>query len=99
MERRPLRPPDRAGRRRPRAAAAPEAGVAAGRRSSFYSICGGTLFLVACSKAYAMRMSVGSLQGMPVKLTPNGDGFALNDSGNGGVGAFGTNAKGTVTVG
>ncbi len=36
---------------------------------------------------------------MPVKLTPNGDGLALNPSGNGGVGALGTNPNGTMTVG
>ena len=30
---------------------------------------------------------------MPVKLTPNGAGFALKPSGNGGVGAFGTSAE------
>ena len=36
---------------------------------------------------------------MPVKLTPNGAGFALNPAGNAGVGAFGTSANGTITVG
>ena len=36
---------------------------------------------------------------MPVKLTPNGVGFALKFSGKAGVGAFGTVPKGTMTVG
>jgi hypothetical protein len=36
---------------------------------------------------------------MPVKLTPYGAGFALNPSGNAGVGAFGMVANGTMTVG
>ena len=40
-----------------------------------------------------------SLQAIPVKLTPNGAGLALNPFGNGGVGSFGTIAKGTMTVG
>ena len=60
---------------------------------------GGTLFFVACSNAYARRISVGSLQAMPVKLTPYGAGLALKSSGNAVVGAFGTNANGTITVG
>ena len=41
----------------------------------------------------------GSLHAIPVKLTPKGAGFALKPSGNGGVGAFGTSPKGTITVG
>ncbi len=36
---------------------------------------------------------------MPVKLTPYGDGFASKPAGNAGVGAFGTSANGTITVG
>ena len=54
---------------------------------------------MACSNAYASSSSFGSLQAMPVKLTPNGPGFALKPAGNAGVGAFGTSAKGTITVG
>ena len=60
---------------------------------------GATRFFVACSNAYASASSVGSLHAMPVKLTPNGVGFALKPSGNAGVGAFGTIANGTITVG
>ena len=60
---------------------------------------GGTRFFVACSNAYASSISRGSLHAMPVKLTPNGAGFASKPSGNGGVGAFGTSANGTMTVG
>src|SRR3954447_16963008 len=60
---------------------------------------GGTRFFVACSNAYARRSSVGSLQAIPVKLTPNGAGLALKPSGNAGVGAFGIMANGTITVG
>ena len=37
-----------------------------------------------------MVMSVGSLHEAPVKVTPNGAGFAVNPAGNAGVGAFGT---------
>jgi len=44
-------------------------------------------------------ISVGSLHAMPLKLTPNGVGFALKLSGNAGVGAFGTVPNGTITVG
>jgi hypothetical protein len=36
---------------------------------------------------------------MPVKLTPNGDGFASKPEGNGVVGAFDTIPNGTITVG
>src|SRR3989442_16007433 len=64
-----------------------------------YGNAGGTRRLVACSKAYPSSMSRGSLQAMPVKLTPNGPGFASNASGNGGKGAFGTVPNGTITVG
>ena len=60
---------------------------------------GGTRFFVACSNAYASSISFGSLHAMPVKLTPYGVGFALKPAGNAGVGAFGTNANGTMTVG
>src|SRR5437588_13000648 len=60
---------------------------------------GATLFFVDCSNAYASRSNVGSLHAIPLKLTPNGCGFALNPSGNAGVGAFGTSAYGTMTVG
>ena len=44
-------------------------------------------------------MSRGSAQAMPVKLTPNGAGFASNQAGNAGVGAFGTSPNATITVG
>jgi hypothetical protein len=44
-------------------------------------------------------MSFGSLHEVPVKLTPSGDGRAPKPAGNGGVGAFCTRAKGTITVG
>ena len=44
-------------------------------------------------------MSRGSLQASPVKLTPYGAGCASNPAGKGGVGAFGTVANGTITVG
>jgi hypothetical protein len=44
-------------------------------------------------------MRRGSLQALPAKLTPIGDGLALNPSGSGGFGAFGTLPKGTMTVG
>src|SRR5262249_25935575 len=60
---------------------------------------GGTRFLVACSNEYASSSSRGSLQAAPVKLTPNGPGFASNPAGNGGVGTFGTIANGTMIVG
>ncbi len=55
--------------------------------------------MVACSNEYASSMSRGSLQAMPVKLTPIGPGLASKPSGNGGVGVFGINANGTMTVG
>src|SRR5262249_62011005 len=60
---------------------------------------GGTRFFVACSNAYASSISLGSLQAMPVKLTPNGPGFALKLAGNGGVGVVATSADGAVTGG
>ncbi len=60
---------------------------------------GGTRFLVACSKAYAISSSRGSLHARPVKLTPKGDGRASKPAGKGGVGALGTRPKGTITVG
>src|SRR5919201_3873150 len=60
---------------------------------------GATRFFVACSKAYAIDSSFGSLQARPLKLTPIGPGFALKPDGNGGVGSFGTSANGTMTVG
>ena len=44
-------------------------------------------------------MSRGSLQAVPAKLTPNGEGLASKPSGNGGVAAFATVANGTMTVG
>ena len=56
-------------------------------------------FRVQRSNAYASSISRGSLHARPVKLTPNGAGFALNPAGNGGVGAFGTIPNGTMTVG
>lgn len=60
---------------------------------------GGTRFFVACSNAYASSRSRGSLQAIPVKLAPNGPGFASKPAGNAGVGSFGTSAYGTITVG
>src|SRR5581483_2343889 len=70
------------------------------RSRRLYGNCGGaTRFFVACSKAYASSINFGSLQAMPVKLTPIGPGFASNPAGNGGVGSFGIIANGTVTVG
>src|SRR6476660_5609307 len=73
-------------------------------RLRFFAVCaaqndGGTLRFVACSNAYASSRSFGSLQAMPVKLTPYGVGLASKPAGNAGVGAFGTNANGTMTVG
>ena len=50
-----------------------------------------------CSKAYASAIRRGSLQAMPVKLTPNGPGLAAKPSGK--DVAFGTIANGTMTVG
>ena len=50
-------------------------------------------------EAYPSSSSRGSLHAVPVKLTPNGVGFASKPSGNGGVGAFGDSPKGTITVG
>src|SRR5437667_12780468 len=64
-----------------------------------YGNAGGTRRLVACSKAYPSSMSRGSLQAMPVTLTPKATGFASNASGIGGKGAFGTIPNGTITVG
>src|SRR6266850_2529854 len=83
------------------------AGITGGRMKSFeelslpapYSNPGGTLRLVACSNAYPSSMRRGSLQAIPVKLTPNGPGLASNPSGNGGVAEFGTIPNGTITVG
>ena len=43
-------------------------------------------------------MRRGSLQAIPVKLTPNGAGFALKPSGKAGVGVFGTKPNGTMIV-
>src|SRR5262249_28578549 len=63
---------------------------------------GGMRRFVACSNAYASSISRGSLQAKPVKLTPNGAGFAPKVSGNGGAGAsgaFGVKPNGTMTVG
>ena len=63
---------------------------------------GGARRFVACSKAYASSIRRGSLQAIPVKLTPNGDGFGLKPAGNGvaeGGGALGTVPNGTITVG
>src|SRR5712671_223398 len=60
---------------------------------------GGTRRLVACSKAKASSSRRGSLQAIPVKLTPKGEGFASNPAGKGGVGESGTIPKGTITVG
>src|SRR5262249_27350880 len=50
---------------------------------------GGMRRFVACSNAYASSISRGSLQAKPVKLTPNGAGFAPKVSGYGGAGARG----------
>src|SRR6266550_760468 len=60
---------------------------------------GGTRRFVACSKPYASSIRRGSLHAVPVKLTPNGAGFASNPSGKGGFGSFGTMPNGTMTVG
>ena len=60
---------------------------------------GATRFFVACSNAYASSISFGSLHAPPAKLTPNGAGLALKPSGSSGLGAFGTNPKGTKTMG
>ena len=51
---------------------------------------------VACSNAYASSMSRPSLHEVPVKLTPNGAGLALNPEG---ADVFGTIPNGTITVG
>ncbi len=37
---------------------------------------------VACSNAYAISISFGSLHAVPVKLTPYGAGFGSNPAGN-----------------
>ena len=60
---------------------------------------GGTRRFVACSNANASPRSRGSLHAVPVKLTPYGAGLASKPWGKGGVGAFGTTANGTMTVG
>ena len=60
---------------------------------------GGTRFFVACSNAYAISISFGSLHWAPVKPTPNGAGFALKPAGNGGFGALGTMPNGTTMIG
>ena len=58
------------------------------RRNSYGNPGGAILFFVACSNAYAISISFGSLHAMPVKLTPMGPGLALNPSGNGGASAL-----------
>lgn len=58
--------PPRAGREGVAAAFYSSEGVAA----AFYGSGGGTLRLVACSKAYASSISRGSLHAVPAKLTP-----------------------------
>ena len=63
------------------------------------ALAGATRRLVACSKAYPNSINRGSLQAMPVKLTPNGLGFALNPDGNVSFGAFWAIPNGTITVG
>ena len=60
---------------------------------------GGTLRIVACSKAYANSISRGSLHALPAKLTPNGRGFSSTPTGMGGSGSACAKAKGTMTVG
>src|SRR5262245_28378962 len=47
-------------------------GVVVSDMCSYGAIAGGTRFLVACSNAYASSIRRGSLQAMPVKLTPYG---------------------------
>src|SRR5262249_18722049 len=69
------------------------------QRESHGKLGGGTRRLVAASNAYASSIRRGSLQAIPVKLTPNGAGWALNTSGMGGLTVFGTSANGTITVG
>ncbi len=60
---------------------------------------GGTRRFEACSNAYASAMRRGSAHASPVKLTPNGAGFASNPAGNAAVGALGTTPAGTMIVG
>src|SRR5262249_39303860 len=60
---------------------------------------GATRRFVACSNAYPSSISRASLHAIPVNETPNGAGFAVNPSGNDGVGALGTKPNGTITVG
>lgn len=64
-----------------------------------YGAGGGTRRFVACSNAYASDNRRDSLHAMPVKLTPNGAGFASKPSGNGLIGALGTFPNGTMIVG
>jgi hypothetical protein len=61
---------------------------------------GGTLFLVACSKAYASSINRGSLHETPTNPTPKGAaGFASDPLRNGGFGAFGIIPNGTTMIG
>src|SRR5712691_2787120 len=67
--------------------------------AGYGALAGGTRRFVACSKAYPISINRGSLQAIPVKLTPNGLGFALNPDGKGSFGAFGAIPNGTISVG
>ena len=67
--------------------------------TDYGALAGGTRRLVACSNAYPSSISRGSLQAIPVKLTPKGLGFAENPEGKGSLGPFGTAPNGTITVG
>jgi hypothetical protein len=60
---------------------------------------GGVRRLVACSNAYAISISRGSLHAVPVNPTPNGAGLASKPAGKGGVGALGTMPNGTTMIG
>ncbi len=70
--------------------------------SPYGNIGGACRFLVACSNAYAIVTSTGSLHAAPVNVTPNGAGFGSNPAGNGvapGGNVTASNAKGTVMLG
>jgi hypothetical protein len=80
------------------------AGIPDARRArtiyyGYGALAGGTRRLVACSKAYPNSINRGSLQAMPVKLTPKGLGFALNPGGKASFGALSAIPNGTITVG
>lgn len=72
-------------------------GPSSSRRISHGS--GGMRRRLACSKAYAISINLGSLHAPPAKLTPNGAGRASKPSGKGGDGTLRTIPNGTITVG